>query len=189
VYKRQGLLYSGGYSNENDYGLTIDYRTFTERLIEALLARGVTVELIGHVTTPIARDNDGSALDLLKERYPSVVRVPDFVSPSAAKSWISSLDFLVAARMHASIAAWSSGVPVLPVSYSRKFEGLYKALSYPWLIPAKGLSTDEALAKALDAFDRRAEMAADIQHGAGAVEHGLEVYVGWLADTFRRLAK
>lgn len=184
-----GLLYAGGYGGQNDYGLTIDYKAFTERLIETLLARGVTVELIAHVTSPIARDDDGSAIDTLKAKYPAVVRVPDFPSPSAAKSWISSLDFLVAARMHASIAAWSSGVPVVPVSYSRKFEGLYKALSYPWLIPAKGLSTDEALAKALDAFDRRAELADDIRRGAPAVEQGLETYVGWLADTFRRLAR
>jgi polysaccharide pyruvyl transferase WcaK-like protein len=184
-----GLLYSGGYGGGNDYGLTIDYRAFTERLIEALLARGATVELIAHVTSPIARDNDGSAIDALKERYPDVVRVPDFASPSAAKSWISSLDFLVAARMHASIAAWSSGVPVLPVSYSRKFEGLYKALDYPWLIPAKGLTTEAALATALDAFDRRAEMEADIARGRPAVEAGLETYVGWLAETFARLAR
>ncbi|MBS3960426.1 MAG: polysaccharide pyruvyl transferase family protein, partial [Sandarakinorhabdus sp.] len=101
----------------------------------------------------------------------------------------SGLDFVVAARMHASIAAWSSGVPVLPVSYSRKFEGLYKALDYPWLVPAKGLSTDEAVAKSLDAFDRRAEVKADIARGAAAVESGLETYVAYLAQLFRELAQ
>lgn len=184
-----GLLYSGGYDAGNDYGLTIDYRAFTERLIEALLAQGVTVELIPHVTSVIARDDDGSAMDLLKAKYPAVVRVPDFASPSAAKSWISSLDFLVAARMHASIAAWSSGVPVLPVSYSRKFEGLYKALDYPWLIPAKGFTTDQAVATSLEAFDRRVELAEDIRKGAPNVERGLETYVGWLAETMGRLAR
>jgi len=185
-----GLLYSGGYSGTNQYGLTIDYRLFTERLIEALLARGdVQVELFPHVTTTLARDDDGAACDALKARYPEVVRVPDFESPSAAKSWISGLDFVVAARMHASIAAWSSGVPVLPVSYSRKFEGLYKALDYPWLVPAKGLSTDEAVAKSLDTFDRRAEVKADIARGAGAVESGLETYVAYLEGLFRELAR
>lgn len=185
-----GLLHSGGYAGSNQFGLTIDYKLFTARLIEALLARGdVSVELFAHVTTSHARDDDGAACDALKARYPAVVRVPDFESPSAAKSWISGLDFVVAARMHASIAAWSSGVPVLPVSYSRKFEGLYKALDYPWLVPAKGLSTDEAVAKSLDAFDRRAEVKADIARGAAAVESGLETYVAYLAQLFRELAQ
>jgi polysaccharide pyruvyl transferase WcaK-like protein len=184
-----GLLYSGGYGGQNDYGLSIDYRAFTEQLIEALLARGdVTVELIPHVTSSIPRDDDGSACDALAARYPGLVRIPAFQSPSAAKSHISGLDFLVAARMHASIAAWSSGVPVLPVSYSRKFEGLYQALDYPWLVPNRGLGTDEAVARALDAFDRRREMAADIGRGAAAIEQGLETYVGYLAALLRELA-
>lgn len=184
-----GLLYSGGYGGQNDYGLTIDYRAFTERLIAGLLERGATVELIAHVTTPIARDDDARAAEAIHKLFPETVVVPAFASPSAAKSHISGLDFLVAARMHASIAAWSSGVAVLPVSYSRKFEGLYKALDYPWLVPAKGLSTDEAVTMALDAFERRAELQADIARGKQAVEDGLETYVGYLAGLFRELAQ
>ncbi|MFA7439343.1 MAG: polysaccharide pyruvyl transferase family protein [Sphingomonadaceae bacterium] len=184
-----GLLYSGGYGGANDYGLTIDYRAFTEQLIEALLQRpGVTVELIPHVNTPrIPRDDDGAAIDALKQRYPEVVRVPAFASPSAAKSWISGLDFLVGGRMHATIAAYSAGTPVLPVSYSRKFEGLYRALDYPWLIPARGFTTARALEYALDAFDRRAELAADLHRGEKAVDHGLETYVAFLAGLLARL--
>ena len=183
-----GLLYAGGYSGANEFGLTVDYRAFTEKLIEALLAKGVTVELIAHVNTHVARDDDGTACDELKARYPDVVRVPAFASPSDAKSYISGLDFLVAARMHASIAAWSSGVPVVPVSYSRKFEGLYGALSYPWLVPAKGFSTEQALAFTLDALDRRAELSSDIARGQPAVDAGLEAYTGWLAQTLQGLA-
>jgi polysaccharide pyruvyl transferase WcaK-like protein len=186
-----GLLLSGGYGGANDYGLTLDYPRFTDALIEGLLARpGVTVELIVHVNTPgMPRDDDGAAADKLKARYPAVVRVPAFASPSAAKSYISGLDFLVAARMHASIAAWSAGVPVLPVSYSRKFEGLYGALRYPWLVSAKGTDTGSAIAAAFDAFDERARLAADIARGEAVVAQGLETYVAFLADTLRDLAR
>ncbi len=184
-----GLLYGGGYTGANEFGLTIDYRDFTHRFIEAMLARPETrVELICHVNAPLMpKDDDGAAADALKARYPDLIRVPTFASPSAAKSHISGLDFLVGARMHATIAAYSSGVPVLPVSYSRKFEGLYKALSYPWLVPAKGFSTDQAVATAIDAFDRREELAADISRGGAAVEKGLETYVGVLAETLASL--
>lgn len=184
-----GLLYSGGYGGQNDYGLTIDYKLFTERLVAGLLERGADVELIAHVTTPIARDDDMRAAEAIHKLYPQARIIGAFPSPSAAKSHISGLDFLVAARMHASIAAWSSGVAVLPVSYSRKFEGLYKALDYPWLVPAKGLSTDDAVARALDAFARRAELQADIARSQQAVESGLESYVAYLAGLFDELAR
>ena len=44
-------------------------------------------------------------------------------------------------------------------------------------------------ARALDAFDRRAEMATDIARGADAVTRGLEAYVGYLAGLFDELAR
>ena len=44
---------------------------------------------------------------------------------------------------------FSTGVPVIPVSYSRKFEGLFHTLSYPYIISATKLDTDEAVQKTL----------------------------------------
>lgn len=181
-----GLLYSGGYSGTNQFGLDVDYREFTHQLIEALLARGdVIVELISHVYAPdIPRDDDPTAARALMARYPALVMAPDFTGPSHAKSHISGLDFLVAARMHATIAAYSSGVPVVPVSYSRKFEGLFGGLKYPWVLPVKGVNTEQAVAFTLDAFDRRAELQADIARGSAIVTDGLDRYVATLTRLF-----
>lgn len=178
-----GLLYSGGYSGSNDFGLDVDYRAYTHKLIEALLARGdVTIELVSHVFAPdLPRDDDPTAARALVERYPALKTAPRFESPVQAKSFISGLDFLVAARMHATIAAFGSGVPVVPVSYSRKFEGLFGGLNYPWVLPVKGVSTDDAVIFTLDAFDRRRELAGDIAAGMPIVEAGLERYVTALA--------
>ena len=86
--------------------------------------------------------------------------------------------------MHATIAAYSAGVPVVPVSYSRKFEGLYGGLNYPWLVPAKGMTTEQARAFILDAFARRSEMAADISKGDAVIAAGLEDYTAELARQF-----
>jgi hypothetical protein len=107
-------------------------RHLMRRLITALLARGdCDVHLVPHVLAPhLPVDDDGAAADRLKAAYPALQRHPDFTSASDAKSFISGLDFLIGARMHATIAAFSSGVPVVPISYSRKFEGLYGALGY-----------------------------------------------------------
>ena len=181
-----GLLFNGGYTGKNEFGIEVDYAALTHALLKAFTARDdVQVELIPHVyAKALPMDDDGAVADRLAAEYPGVVRVTDFAGPSEAKSHISGLDFLVGARMHATIAAYSSGVPVVPVSYSRKFEGLFGGLDYPWLVPVRGHSTESALAFVLDAFERRAELAADIERGTPIVEAGLERYVAELATSF-----
>lgn len=186
-----GLLMNGGYAGGNEYGLGFDYPALTRRLITAFIAMPDTeVHLIPHVIAPnMPRDDDGAAADALKAEFGGLVRHPDFASPSAAKSLIATMDFMVGARMHATIAAYSAGVPVVPISYSRKFEGLYGGLAYPWLVNAKGMTTDAALAFILDAFARRDELAADIARGSPIIAAGLEAYVAELADLFGRVAR
>lgn len=185
-----GLLYAGGHTGRNEFGLEVDYRDYTHRLIEGLLARGdVTVELVKHVFAHgVSSEDDPAVARLLKARYPALGEAPDFASPIEAKSYISGLDFLVGARMHATIAAFSSGVPVVPVSYSRKFEGLFGGLGYRWLVPVRGVSTDDAVAFTLAALDRRAEIGRDIERAQRRVQEGLSTYVDFVAGQFRSLA-
>jgi len=180
-----GLLYSGGYSGANEFGIEVDYRALTDQLIAAWTARpDVELHLIPHVNSALPRDDDRAVADTLAARHPGIIRPADFTSPSDAKSYISGLDFLTGARMHATIAAWSSGTPVVPISYSRKFEGLFGGLDYPWLVPARGRSTEIAAKFIFDAFERRAELAADIARGQPIVEAGIERYVAELATRF-----
>ncbi len=185
-----GLLFNGGYTGKNEFGIEVDYAGLTRALIASFAVRDdVQVELICHVNARhVPNDDDGAVADRLATEYPGVIRVPDFADPSAAKSHISGLDFLVGGRMHATIAAYSSGVPVVPVSYSRKFEGLFGGLDYPWLVPVRGRSTEQASAFVLDAFERRDELARDIARGTPIVEAGLERYVAELATIFSAAA-
>jgi polysaccharide pyruvyl transferase WcaK-like protein len=186
-----GLLMSGGYSGSNQYGLGFDYPAMTRSLITAFTAMpGVELHLVPHVIAPdMPRDDDGAACDALKAEFPQVHRIANFPSPSAAKSCIAGLDFLIGARMHATIAAYSAGIPVVPISYSRKFEGLYGGLNYPWVVNAKGMDTATATAFVLDAFARRSELAADIALGTPVIEAGLEAYTAELARQFTAAAQ
>jgi len=183
-----GLLMNGGYAGGNEYGLGFDYPALTHGLITALLARDdCDIHLVPHVVAPnLPNDDDGAASDRLQAQYPALQRPPAFQSASDAKSFISGLDFLVGARMHATIAAFSSGVPVVPISYSRKFEGLYGALGYDWLVNARGMTTEAALARILSALDRRAELAAAIAAARPGIEAGLDDYVAALAELFAK---
>ena len=187
-----GLLFNGGYSGSNEFGMQVDYASFTRALISALSARtDVRIHLICHVNAPdMPQDDDGRVADRLAEEFPKVIRAPTFTSPSEAKSYISGLDFLVAGRMHACIAAYSSGVPVVPVAYSRKFAGLFDGvLGYPHLVPVSGLSTDEAVAFTLDRLDRREELRAEIVEGSKRIEARLDLYREELRRLFDRVAR
>lgn len=186
-----GLLYSGGHTGKSEFGLSIDYRGFVHGLVEALQARGdceiVLVKHVRSLTRP--HEDDGTAAKALTARYPGLAEGPDFTGPEDAKSFISGLDFLTAARMHATIAALSSGVPVVPMSYSRKFEGLFGGLGYTWLLPEKGMSTEQALAYVLDAWTRRDAVRIDADEARGRTEALLEPYVQQLSAMMAAAAR
>lgn len=58
--------------------------------------------------------------------------------------------------MHSTIAAFSSGVPIVPMAYSRKFNGLFiDTLDYNHLVDLKTDDNGAILDKIKDAFDDR----------------------------------
>lgn len=132
-----GLLWNGGYTNDNQFGLKTDYQGLMKCIIRNFLkTNNIKIFLIAHVI-PEDRDNienDYKVCELLNSVFVETVLAPRFNSPVEAKSFISGLDFFVGGRMHSCIAAFSAGVPVFPLAYSRKFNGLFKdTLSYPFL--------------------------------------------------------
>ena len=183
-----GLLFNGGYTGRNEFGMDVDYPVFTRRLIEALLERDCIVHLVPHVLSDaVPQDDDRTAIAKLVEEYPSSRSAPEFDSPVAAKSFIAGLDLLVGGRMHACIAAYSTGGAVVPVAYSRKFSGLFEGtLDYPYLIPVKGMSTDQALAYTLDCLGKREELAAAAKASQTKTADLLQVYTDALAELFSR---
>lgn len=181
-----GLLFHEAETGRNRFGLDHDYAELTRRLIAALLARGdVEVHLVPHATSQHdLTDDDGRLAERLAAEFPGTIRVPDFADASAAKSYISSLDFLVAGRMHACIGAFSAGTPVVPIAYSRKFSGLFGLLDYDWMVPVQGMGTQAAADYILNALDKRAVLAADEARGMGKVKTLLDVYRDALKQMF-----
>lgn len=177
-----GLLYSGGYDHKNYFGLSFSYRDFVDELVRRLSDdEGIAVHLVPHVVASDGGeggvDDDYSACVDLRSRHPGVILPEPFESASEAKSYISSLDFFSGARMHSTIGAISSGVPVVPVAYSRKFNGLYGTLGYPYLIDAKAdLTIDGALDLFFDYFGRRDELAKAVERAKPVYLDGLSRY-------------
>lgn len=177
-----GLLYRGGYRRANEFGLTIDYRTLTHRMIEYWLDQPETeVHLIPHVTAFDGNDDDRTILPDLLGRYSRIIVPETFANASEAKSYMSALDFVVGGRMHACIGAFSAGIPVVPIAYSRKFNGLFGTLGYPHYVDGRAMDTDTAFAAIVKAFDNRAVLTQDIQSGLARAELRLDDYEARLA--------
>lgn len=158
-----GLLWRNGYTGKNEFGLKLDYKKLMLELIEWLAAQdNVQVVLTPHVVSGDALCDDDYTLsyNLQKELGEDKVQLsPFFKDPIMAKSYISGLDFFIGSRMHACIAAFSSGVPVVPISYSRKFTGLFvDTLSYPYVADPVSKTQDDVVSLVKSSFIQRDEL-------------------------------
>lgn len=163
-----GLLWNGGYSGKNELGLTVQYKEYIRTLISDLTSNGhYEVHLISHVIDNDinAVDNDVVAVSALSKEFPRCIVAPLFETPMEAKSYISEMDLFMGARMHATIAAFSSGVATIPFSYSRKFEGLFGTLGYNYCIHGKSATTEDALNDTLQYVENFHELKCAVEVG------------------------
>lgn len=151
------LLWNGGYSGNNQFSLKVDYKKLIHKVIDFFLEQNVNVHLIPHVlgTYWFDVENDYAICkNLLHEYgYGRLKLAPFSFDPCEIKSYISGLDFFTGARMHACIAAFSSGIPVCPMSYSRKFTGLFEeTLGYGYVTDMKMQETEAAFNTIKDCY-------------------------------------
>lgn len=87
------------------------------------------IALIPHVTIPGNNDMDvlNEICDELNDKI-RVVRIPDNLNAMEYKGYIARCRFFIGARTHATIAAYSNGVPTIVLGYSAKSKGIAKDL-------------------------------------------------------------
>lgn len=161
------LLWHGGYTQDNQFGLKDDYQKTVREIISFFLSiPNVKLHLIPHVVGSERHiENDYAvSFDLQKEfNNQNLILSPLFLSPVDAKDYISGMDFFMGARMHSTIAAFSSGVPVIPMAYSRKFNGLFiDTLNYNHLVDLKTDAEVDIMTKIKDAFANRSQLKEEI---------------------------
>lgn len=157
------LLWNGGYTQNNQFGLKDDYVKSIKMIMDYFISiEHVVLHLVPHVLSQERGiENDyGVAYDLWQEyNCNHVVLAPFFLGPVEAKSYIAGLDFFIGARMHSTIAAFSTGVPVIPMAYSRKFAGLYnETLDYHYTVDLKTMTNTQILSVIKDSFSVRSSI-------------------------------
>ena len=181
-----GLLMQGGYTGKNEFGIRSDYPGLIRDLIAHFQAHpaGCEVHLVSHVIFPPGHpgEDDYSAAERLAAEFPGTVLAPRFATPSEAKTYIAGLDFFMGARMHACIAAFSSGVPVVPMAYSRKFAGLFGSIGFERTVDCTTETREALFAKIAAAFDDRATLAAEQAAALATGREKLARYTGALRD-------
>ena len=108
------------------------------------------VALIPHVVW--SHNDDRKPLSQLYEMFKDTGRVVMIEDHNAEelKGYIARCRFMVVARTHASIAAYSTQVPTLVVGYSVKARGIAKDIfgtEENYVIPVQSLKTDDELVK------------------------------------------
>jgi len=184
------LLYRRDIAAADKIALAVAYPALVDRIIARLTADPrVELHLVPHVlATHTPYEDDYALAEMLRQRHPGIVLPPRFLGPSQAKSYIAGLDFFLGSRMHATIAAISSGTAVLPLGYSRKFTGLFGSIDYPWMADLTALAEDQVMARLEAALADVPQVTADAIAAAERAQHTLGSYTAMLDRLFAELA-
>lgn len=185
------LLWNGGYTRNNQFELKCDYQALIRQLIDHFLnQKNVKLHLVPHVVGAERHIENDYAIsyDLWREyNHPNLILAPLALGPIEIKSYIAGLDFFMGARMHATIGAFSASVPVVPMAYSRKFNGLFlDTLSYQYMVDMKTMSNEEILKTIEVAYNKRNELKDTIsQRMRGVVFERKKILVDNLKSFFK----
>ena len=183
------LMWSGGYSGKNDFGLQLNYSEYIVNLIKELLKKEYSVYLIPHVLANNRIEDDYYINCQIYEKIndPNLYLSPKFRTPNEAKKYISSMDFFIGSRMHATVAAFSTNIPFIAVSYSRKFQGLYDSLGYRYIIDGKKTSTKLALKQTQYYIDSISQIEEDLKRSVQNAKKYTSYFIDQLSEILLNL--
>lgn len=127
-----------------------------QELIDKILKESnYSIALVPHVVMPVDNDMDASAQ--LKGDEKRIFRASGKLNAEEYKYIISKAEILVASRTHATIAAWSTGVPTIAVGYSNKAVGISSDLGQEKYLLDINTLTAEKLCEVFNELERNKE--------------------------------
>jgi polysaccharide pyruvyl transferase WcaK-like protein len=167
-----GLLFMGGYSRNNMFGLKADYQKLVYAILELLMQKPeAAVVLVPHVFgAATLQESDASVCekiyDELKTQYKNrLFFARGGYNQNEIKHIIGFCDFFIGSRMHACIAALSQNIPAVAIAYSKKFWGVMQTIGVEALVADPREMENAAILRHVDeAYERRGEWRAQLQH-------------------------
>ena len=154
-----GLLANDSHSAER-FGLALAYREVMARLLERLVDDGARVLIVPHVRGHGGESDMAASRSILDGLPRSVTErvdiVPDSLDARELKWVISHCAWFCGARMHATIAALSTGVPAAAVAYTMKFRGVFATCgAQDHVVEARSTATGDAVERLIQSFEAR----------------------------------
>jgi colanic acid/amylovoran biosynthesis protein len=166
-----GLLYMGGYTRKNMFGLKIDYKKLIYDVIDFFISeKNLSVLLVPHVFGYGENSESDSVVcekiyEELKTRYPDrLFFVKGTYNQSEIKYIIGMCDFFVGSRMHACIAALSQCIPAVAIAYSKKFSGVFESIGVGHLVADPRIMNERQIVDVIEnAFEDRQNIKEGLQ--------------------------
>jgi polysaccharide pyruvyl transferase WcaK-like protein len=168
-----GLLFNGGYTRDNAFGLKADYRTLIPKLVRMFLEnKDVVVLLVPHVFPPsnfkVESDPDAClrVYEQLRQEYSDrLFLVEGKYDQGEIKYIIGLCDFFIGSRMHSCIAALSQCIPAVGIAYSKKFHGVFESIGLTECVAdARSLDEQQVLEKVEFVFEHESQMRDRLEH-------------------------
>lgn len=171
-----GLMFNGGYTGRNMFGLSMDYSRFLPELVEAVLAETKhDVWLVPHTFEPSGNpESDPEACARVRDVLPAALRervhlVTSEYDERRIKGVIGRCDFFVGSRMHSCIAALSQGIPCVGVAYSMKFQGVFESVGVgDWVVDGRTTTNEAAIRRILELYRQRDAVRGELARQAEA---------------------
>ncbi|MBN2457226.1 MAG: polysaccharide pyruvyl transferase family protein [Sedimentisphaerales bacterium] len=165
-----GLLFNGGYTRDNMFGLKVAYTDLIHGIIDLFMKMDSTIMLlVPHVFAPVNKvESDVYACSQVYasacEKYKNRIFITrGEYNQHEIKYVIGTCDFFVGSRMHACIAALSQGIPTVGFAYSTKFRGVFETAGMEQFVTDMRQNTQqEVLATVSQAFQQRRSAAAHL---------------------------
>ncbi|WP_324649593.1 polysaccharide pyruvyl transferase family protein [Georgenia sp. H159] len=175
------------------FGLAGDYIATLTAVVRALVAAGAFVVLVSHVHGSDPKENDAAALDRVRASLDErdrqrVWRLSPRLRAAELKWCIARMDWFTGSRMHATIAALSSGVPTFGYAYSDKTHGVFGTCGVAdHVTDARSVTGLEVVERALDSFAARdttrralaANVPAVVDRAHGQLDEVLGAVTAW----------
>lgn len=158
-----GLLYNGGYTQNNQFGLACDYKRLVKDMITYFTRQpNYCVLLIPHVipdNMPV--ENDLHACKAVWQSLPKELQEKVFIvdgqyDQNEIKYIIGQCDFFMGSRMHATIAALSQCIPAVGMAYSKKFAGVFQTVGVAnYVVDMRSMNESETLTRIEELYQKK----------------------------------
>jgi polysaccharide pyruvyl transferase WcaK-like protein len=160
-----GLLYMGGYTQKNMFGLQVDYKKLMHDLIDYFVNKhNAHIMLVPHVfgADENSESDEMACRKIFEEANPALRGrlhlLEEPYNQHELKALIGKCSFFLGSRMHACIGALSQCIPALGLAYSKKFSGVFETIGAGDMVIDLRTQHSSSVIETVDRlYDRRME--------------------------------